>query len=288
MKEQGSNLAILGPGLLGGSVALAARAYNYADSVRIWARRKEAAESVDEMGIADFASEDLGKVIAGADLIVLATPVGAMPDLVSRLLDLKLAEDVVITDLGSVKGCVVESIDPLLAGRDDLRFVGSHPMAGKELTGIEHATADLFQGAACVITPGASSCDRSTARVENFWQQLGCRTLQMEPAEHDSAVAKVSHLPHLAASLVVSAALGEDPSIGGLAGGGLRDTTRVAAGAADMWAEILIENREAIAPALENLSARLDEAKQLIAAADHEKLRAVLKEAKGLRDQLKD
>lgn len=280
------DIAILGPGLLGGSVALAARANQCAGIVHLWARREAAVEQVRSLGIADLASTDLAEVVQGSTLIILATPVGIMPDLVTRLLELDLANGTLITDLGSVKGSVVRSIDPLLQARPDLCFVGSHPMAGKELTGIEHASADLFQGAACVITPGATSTPASTAIVEEFWQALGCRTLRMDADEHDRAVAKVSHLPHLAASLVAASSLGQDPAIGEVAGAGLRDTTRVAAGAPPMWAEILLENREALTPALADLAGRLERARALIDAGDREGLVQLLAEAKDLRDAL--
>ncbi len=284
--SQPPDIAILGPGLLGGSVALSAKAYGCAGSVHIWARREAAVEEVRSLGIADLASTDLARVVAGAQLIILATPVGIMRGLVGQLVELGVAPGTLITDLGSVKGSVVSGIDALLEGNADLSFVGSHPMAGKEQAGIEHATAELFRGAACVITPGASSTTASTEAVETFWQQLGCRTLRMEAGLHDQAVAKVSHLPHLAASLITASALGGDPAVGEVAGAGLRDTTRVASGPPTMWAEILLENRDALAPALEDLARRLGETIGLLEAGDREKLQALLAEAKDLRDAL--
>jgi prephenate dehydrogenase len=217
---------------------------------------------------------------------VLATPVGIMADLVRRLLDIPLAPGTLMTDLGSVKGSVVSAIDALLAKRDDLHFVGSHPMAGKERAGIEHACTDLFQGAACVITPGASSNPTAIGAVEKFWQQLGCRTTHMQPAQHDEAVARVSHLPHLAASLIARNALGGDPSAGAIAGAGLRDTTRVASGSPEMWAEILLENRTAIAPALRELVEQASEALALLESAEHGPLESLLRRSKQLRDGL--
>lgn len=282
----GSTIAILGPGLLGGSVALAARATEAATRIHLWARRESAIDEVRSLGIADLASTDLAEVVAGADLIVLATPVGVMPELVRQLLDVPPPPGAIMTDLGSVKGCVVTAIDALLADRTELRFVGSHPMAGKERAGIEHACADLFCGAACVITPGSSSTPAAIDAITKFWQQLGCRTTQMRPEQHDEAVARISHLPHLAASLVATVALAGDPSAGNVAGAGLRDTTRVASGSPQMWAEILLENRAAIAPALRELADRVSEALTLLESDDRGGLQSVLQQSKELRDAL--
>lgn len=283
-----STIAILGPGLLGGSVALAAKSFNYAEAVHVWARREAAVAEIRSRGIADLASTDLAEVIAGAKLIVLATPVGIMPDLVARLLEISPAPGTLMTDLGSVKGGVVSSIDALLDGQDDLHFVGSHPMAGKEQAGIEHATAELFRGAACVITPGASSTPSAIEVIENFWRQLGCRTTQMRPEQHDQAVARISHLPHLAASLIATTALAADPSAGAVAGAGLRDTTRVASGSPEMWAEILLENRAAVAPALRDLADQVSQALALLESGEREQLQSLLQRSKDLRDALPD
>jgi prephenate dehydrogenase len=281
-----NTIAILGPGLLGGSVALATKASRPSSQVHIWARRESAVEQIEQFGIADLASTDLGEVTAAAELIVLATPVGIMPNLVARLLELPGLGETIITDLGSVKGVVVAAIDALLADHEGVSFVGSHPMAGKEHAGIEHARAELFQSAACVITPGVSSTPEAVQIVENFWGQLGCRTTQMRPQQHDEAVARISHLPHIAASLITSAALDGDPSIGAIAGAGLRDTTRVASGSPQMWTEILLENRAALSPALTELRDKVDAALGLLESGDASRLEALLQGAKELRDGL--
>jgi len=243
-------------------------------------------EDILSREIAEFASTDLAAVLEGAELIILATPIGAMAGLVSEIAKLPRNRDLIVTDVGSVKGSVVAALDPILAGHEHVHFVGSHPMAGKELTGIEHACVDLFRDAACVITPGESSTPEAVESVSRFWRQLGCRTLEMRPEEHDAAVARVSHLPHVAASLVAAAALQADPSAGEIAGGGLRDTTRIASGSPEMWAEILLENRTAVAPALRDLSERMRELLEVLDSGDAQKLAAILEHAKDLRDEL--
>lgn len=274
-------LAIFGPGLLGGSLAGAARRHGVAGEIRVWGRRREVAEQVAARGWADFASDDVAEVAAGTDLIVLATPVGVMPALAGQIVAAKdrLPAEVIVTDVGSVKGFVAEKVAPIFDGAG-LTFIGSHPMAGAETAGFAAARDTLFDGAACILTPHAASIER----LKIFWQRLGCRLFTMDPAAHDAAIAQVSHLPHLAASAVALAALADGPERGALAGGGLRDTTRVASGDAGLWTEILLENRQALEAPLEALIARLGEALDFLRRGDEGPLRHFLTEAKRLRD----
>lgn len=277
-----TRLAILGPGLLGGSLAGAARMAGAAEEIRVWARRQAAADLVVARGWADVASDSVSVVVDGADLIVLATPVGAMPALAHQIVANRdrLTPGVVITDVGSVKGCVAEKVAPVFEAAG-LTFVGSHPMAGAEVAGFEAARADLFQGAACILTgPG-----NPPPRLREFWQSVGCRLFTMTPSEHDAAVARVSHVPHLAASAVALAVLRGAIEDGVLAGRGFRDTTRVASGDPALWTEILLENGAAIEKPLADLVARLSEALDFVRCSDDGQLRQFLAEAKSLRDQ---
>jgi prephenate dehydrogenase len=277
-----ARLAILGPGLLGGSLAGAARRCRLAGEIRVWARRRAAAEAVVARGWADVASDEVAEAVEGADLIVLATPVGVMPDLARRIVAVRdrLAEGVLITDVGSVKGYVAAQVAPIFEAAG-LTFIGSHPMAGAETAGFEAAREDLFHGAACILTPHAASLPRLRA----VWDRLGCRLFTMTPEAHDAAVARVSHLPHVAASAVTLAALAADPGDAAVAGRGFRDTTRIASGDAGLWAEILLENRAALEAPLADLIARLGEVLDFVRRADDEGLRQFLAEAKILRDR---
>lgn len=277
-----STLAILGPGLLGGSLAGAVRRAGVAREVRVWARREESAQRVVDRGWADFASAEVEAVVTGADLIVLATPVGVMPELARRIVAVgeRLAAGVTITDVGSVKGYVAAEVAPIFEAAG-LTFVGSHPMAGAETAGFGAARDDLFDRAACILTPQAAT----VAGLREFWERLGCRLFTMTPAEHDAMVARVSHLPHVAASAVVLAALGGVGDGAGVAGRGFRDTTRIASGDPDLWTEILVENRLALEAPLQDLIDRLGEVLDFVRRSDDEKLRHFLAEAKSLRDQ---
>jgi prephenate dehydrogenase len=275
------NVSILGSGLLGGSLAMALQKNGV--PARLWARRPETARAAIETGIT-AATPDLGFALADADLVVLAVPVGAMPSLVSQALAAGLRAGCMITDVGSVKCMPHQSIPPLLDGRG-IDFIGSHPMAGSERNGIEAASADLFQNAACLLTNDENVAPDRAAALERFWQGVGCHTSWLTAAGHDALVARISHLPHIIAASAARVCL-ENPADGRYGGGGLRDTTRVAAGNPDMWAEILLENRSALAALLH---ATIDDLAAILSpleAGDHAAVLEWLATAKKRRDPL--
>jgi prephenate dehydrogenase len=187
----------------------------------------------------------------------------------------------VVTDVGSVKTSVVTALEPILA--DSARWVGSHPMAGSERTGLEAARADLFQGAACIVTP-TSGTDPEAQRVAvEFWTALGCRVRCMSPQEHDRLVGQVSHLTHLA---VAALATVPEAQARELAGGGFRDSTRIAASAVEMWTEILMNNRQAVEAPLGQLIATLEKARAALAKGDEKVLQELLRQANHVRNSL--
>jgi len=235
------NVTILGGGLLGGSLAMALGTHDV--KVRLWARREETVAAAHQAGISG-ATADLAAAVVGADLVVLAVPVGAMPALVSRALASGLPSGCMITDVGSVKGAPHARIPPLLAG-SGVDFIGSHPMAGSERNGLDAASAGLFQDAACLLTNDENTPAPRAAALERFWQDVGCRTTWLDAAAHDALVARISHLPHIVAAGAARVCL-HNPDDGRFGGGGLRDTTRIAGGDPEMWAEILTENRAAL------------------------------------------
>jgi prephenate dehydrogenase len=280
-----SRIAIIGPGLLGGSLALAIRERSDAH-IALWARREEAVTDLRSRGLADVVSSGISEVTDGAQLIILCTPVGAMIELAGKIIAAgALASDAIFTDVGSIKGSVVQQMDVLLEN-STISFVGSHPMAGSEQAGIDHAHANLFVDAACILTPSETSRGDSVERVDAFWRQLGSRMIQMPADQHDRAVARISHVPHLIASALVNSALGDDPTVAQLAAGGFRDTTRVASGSPTMWTEIAMENREALREPLERMSAEISEMLAFLDGLKHEELLQCLERAKKLRDAL--
>ncbi len=270
-------ITIYGPGLLGGSLALAIQQQFPESKLRLWARRSAAEEGIRSRGIkADFFT-DARAAAVGASLIILCTPVETMAELSRQIVLADLAEDCLITDVGSVKGLVVSDLEPIFG----LRFIGSHPMAGSEKTGIEVARANLFEKAACLLTPrpGADS-----GRLRHFWETLGCHVLEMTPEEHDLKVARISHLPHMMAAITTLAALRGDPSSIACVAGGFRDTTRVASGDPGLWTGIALANRAALTSQLREASSALIELLEILEKPDEEELRRFLAEAKSLRD----
>ncbi len=244
-------------------------------------------EEIRDRGLADAASTDLSCVLADADLVILTTPVGIMAELCRAIRETGgMAEDCIVTDVGSVKAPVMADFFEIFAG-SDVVCLGSHPMAGSEKTGLEHAKADLFVGAPCVITPPGSVQDgKAEKKLKAFWDQLGMRTCLMDAAEHDRLVARISHLPHLLASAMVEVAFCEGPKAASLAGTGFIDSTRIAAGAPDMWTEILMENREAVKCELKRLQTKLSETLAFLEGMDEEGLMHFLSAAKDHRDSV--
>jgi prephenate dehydrogenase len=277
-------IAILGPGVLGGSIGLAARHRKVARVVAIWARRLEAADEAWKLGAADEASHDLVKVVTDAELVILATPIGVMPKLVEQIRPM-IRPETIITDVGSVKYPVVSTLSHLLHGR--ARFIGSHPMAGSEQAGIEAARRDLFENAVCILTP-TEETDKAAAKVvHDFWCALGCQVRTLSPQAHDEVVAKISHLPHLVAAAVVNVVCHDGPRALEFTGPGFKDFTRIASGPPDMWTEICLENRYELARSLDSLIDHLTTLRGALENGDAVEVRAALKKAKHYRDELR-
>jgi prephenate dehydrogenase len=274
-------IAILGGGLLGGSAALALR--EKAD-VRLWFRKPEAIATARGAGFAE-ATADLTEAVSQADILILAVPVGAMPALLSAAIAAGLPKDCLVTDVGSVKVAPHRDLAPILAESGN-PFIGSHPMAGSERNGLAASRIDLFDNAACLLTNDSVASSDRCAALEDFWKSLGCRTKWLGAAEHDRLVGRISHLPHVTAAATAFGALSADTSSGHLSGGGLRDTTRVAGGNPEMWAEILLENRGEVARSVRETIAKLDEFLVALDGAKQDELRRLLTEAKTLRDTL--
>lgn len=277
-------LTILGPGLLGGSIGLAARHCKSAKRVVIWARRQEAADEAWKLGAADEATTDLTKAVTDADLVVFATPIGAMSALAGKIKP-KLRDGCVVTDVGSVKYPIVTALTAALAGK--ARFVGSHPMTGSEQSGIDAAKRDLFENAVCIVTPCEDTDKGAQQLVYEFWKTLGCSVQTLAPHAHDEIVARVSHLPHLLAASLVNVVCHDGPQALRFVGPGFKDFTRIASGPHELWTEICLENRDEIRRALEQLIEQLGEVRAALENADAIELRTMLKRAKHFRDELR-
>lgn len=274
VKPHFETLSVIGLGLLGGSLVAAARERGLADRVIGVSRRAVTAEQALARDIVDEATTDLARGVRGADLVVLATPVFAMEEVLRAAVP-HLREDALVTDVGSVKGALADTLPGLLP--PGVRFVGSHPMAGSHASGLEHARADLFEGAACVVAPGSEPGD--TERLVAFWKALGMRVELRAADRHDEEVAWISHLPH-AVAFAFARALERAPSGSvALRGTGFRDFTRVARSEPDLWADILVTNRKALAGPLHEMSERLAELARCIETGDPDAVSAYLNAA---------
>ena len=277
-------VCILGPGLLGGSIALAVRRAMPDCELRLWARREQPLQLARDLGI-EHTFTDARKACTGAQLIILATPIGAFEEL-SRSILPAIDKNAIVTDVGSVKAYVHRTTGAMLTDRGR-KFIGSHPMAGTEKQGMENAFAELLQGATVVITNPHGVDDADTTRLEQFWQNLGCSTYRMDPVNHDRTVARISHMPHIVAGLAArNATVGETQTadLQRLASSGYRDTTRVSSGSANMWADILWENDVAVREILHRCVDDLHLLVNLLENQDKEGVRAWLEEAKATRE----
>jgi prephenate dehydrogenase len=281
-----SHVAILGPGLLGGSLALALRERSLA-RVSVWARRQTAIEEARARNCCDEASTDPASVVSRADVVVFATPIGAMPQL-AREIAPHLKPGALVTDVGSVKLGICGELGVILS-ETAADFVGSHPMAGSEQTGLASARPDLFDASVCIVTPDERTKQSVVQRTAEFWRAVGCRVRVLPPAEHDAIVASVSHLPHLLAAALVNSIAASTPAAFDFCGPGFRDTTRVASGPPAMWTEILAENRDAVRLSLDALIEKLRALSTLLSANSPERdsvMHQFLTEAKAQRDRL--
>jgi prephenate dehydrogenase len=239
-------LTLCGVGLIGGSIALIARRAGLVERIVGLGRTQSNLDVALERGIVDHATRDPQEAAAGADLVMLATPILTFPQTLGAMVPY-LPEDAVVTDVGSVKGWVVRELEPRLGPR--MALVGVHPVAGKEITGAAAADAELFRDRRVIITPSARSTTDALQRVEALWRASGARIERMAPETHDALLAHASHLPQITAS-ALAAALAETTIAGHWAAaygaGGLRDTTRIAASSAEMWRDICLTNRDQI------------------------------------------
>jgi prephenate dehydrogenase len=234
--------------------------------------------------VVDLATQDLARAVAGAELIVLCTPLAQMRDLVKRMLP-SLSGGVIITDVGSVKASVVRQLEALVA-KAGSHFIGSHPMAGAERSGVSAARADLFVNAVCVTTPTPTSNKSALHKVERLWKSVGCRLLRLTPEAHDELVSRSSHLPHVVAAEVAGLVLDpahprEQPA---LCANGFRDVTRIASGSPEMWRDIALANRENLVRRLEEFMSDLKDFKRALKRKDERAISSFFESAKQRRD----
>ena len=240
-------VAIIGVGLIGGSLGMILRRQKLADSVVGIGRRVENLKTAVEVGAIDRYVSDPREGVADADFVVLATPVDTYERHLQEWAGC-LKPDTIVSDVGSVKGELVTRAEALLPS--GVKFVGAHPIAGKEKTGVAAGSETLFSGARCILTPTAHTDPEALKIVRTIWELAGSIVLEMDPFLHDKILGAVSHLPHAAAFALMTALADvrdhgvPELDLAGHSGGGLRDTTRIAASSPEMWRDIFLWNRE--------------------------------------------
>jgi prephenate dehydrogenase len=279
-------ISIIGLGLLGGSIAKTARKYGLVGSVVGCGRRPERIEYALKNGIADRVEREPEKAVAGADLVVVCTPVGMIPEMIERIAA-RLDAKSIVTDVGSTKTSIVKAAERVLP--KEVSFVGGHPMAGSEESGIEASTDVLYENALCVLTSSEGTNIVALNRLARFWEALRARVMIMPPEEHDLLVACSSHLPHMVAvSLVrcVAALSGNHEKVLPLLAGGFRDTTRIASGNSEMWRDICMANGDCIAAALDEFGDSMREVAAAVRNGDGDALSRIFEQAKRFRDEV--
>jgi prephenate dehydrogenase len=263
---------------------LALKRRRLAGSVTGYVRRKASLKECKTAGAVDECTLDLGEAVSGADLIVVCTPVAQMRPLAEQMLP-SLKRGAVVTDVGSVKASVVRELEKPIA-KAGAHFVGSHPIAGSEKTGISAARADLFANAVCVITPTGKSNRGAVRQVEQLWKSVGCRLLRLSPATHDRFVSRSSHLPHVIAAqlanFVLDPASPEAQAL--LCANGFRDVTRIASGSPEMWRDIALANRPQLLGAMEAFDRELQRLRRILKRGDARGVGRFFEEAKRRRD----
>jgi prephenate dehydrogenase len=277
------NVTILGIGLLGASFALAMKKNRLSAQVTGYGRSRKNLEKAKELNIIDSFDLDPASACAGADLILFATPVGTFRDLAKRACG-AFKGGVLVTDVGSVKGDLVYEMERLMP--PDVHFIGAHPIAGSDRSGIDFSSPDMFKDAQCIITPTGNSDQDALRKTMDLWTRLGSRVIVMQPEEHDRIYASVSHLPHLIAYAMVNTVADINREYLDYCGQGFRDMTRIASSSPDIWTDISLMNKKNIAEMIGFFEKNLDTIKAYIETSQADSLRDCLDRARSLRESI--
>lgn len=279
-------VAIIGVGLIGGSLGLALKQLSKIDHIAGCAQHQETLDQALLMGAIDEGNLDPAKVVAQADLIFIATPVSKIVGISREILPF-LKDGAILTDVGSTKGRIVSEIEAMIPS--GIYFIGGHPMAGSERSGIGAASADLFKNASYILTPTERTNMDAFQKLHSLLSQIGARVLSLDPKIHDEVVAIISHLPHVVSSALVDLAVEQRNKMENillLAAGGFYDMTRIAASNPEMWVDICLENRQALTRILKDFGKELNQFTHLIEGGNREELVEKLKEAQRIRQNL--
>jgi prephenate dehydrogenase len=283
--DKGENIAILGLGLMGASLSLGLKKRGHEGRILGYARREETRAQALKSGVADAVFSEPADAVREAGLVVICVPIWTIARLAEEIVP-ALKAGAVVTDVGSTKSELLKTMEPLFA-QSEAHFVGSHPIAGSEKTGIEAGDADLYAGRLTVVCPSESTPDPAQSAVSELWQAAGAEVVDMSPGQHDALLASTSHLPHMiAAALARSVAGGHPEQKADFCGTGFRDTTRVASGSADMWVDIIDTNRAALENELDRFHEELQGLIGILRGGNQDDIRTWLEEAAGDRNRI--
>ncbi|GAB5470638.1 MAG: prephenate/arogenate dehydrogenase family protein [Rhodospirillales bacterium] len=284
MTQLFDKVAFLGMGLIGSSLALAIRRHGLAGEIVATARSEATREKALALGLADRVYESVAETVADADLVVLATPVGAYAAL-AEAMGPALRPGAIVTDVGSVKLAVLRDVGPHIPS--GVHLLPGHPVAGSEASGPEAGFAELFEHRYCILTPPPGSDERAVERLSQLWQACGSMVEVMEPAHHDRVLAITSHLPHLIAYTIVGTATNLEESqqdeVIRYSAGGFRDFTRIAASDPVMWRDVFLNNRDAVLEMLQRFTEDLTALQRAIRWGEGEVLEKHFTETRAIR-----
>ena len=278
-------LGLIGCGLMGGSFALALKKAGLVKRVVGYSKSPSTTERARQMGVIDIEAPSALLAVSGADLVLVAVPVSATEATFKAIRHL-VSKDTLVMDVGSTKRDVIDAARRVLKDQVGV-FVPAHPITGKELSGVEHADADLYAGRQVILTPIERTLSVQLDKATQVWTALGCQVLQMSPEAHDAAYAAVSHLPHMIAFALMNAITGQPQGRDflSLAGPGFRDFTRIAASDPSVWRDILASNREELIAQSRHFQRALHALETAITTGDPDALEALIEQASRTRSQ---
>lgn len=284
MSTHFKKLALIGIGLIGSSIALAARRQGLVETIAIATRRQETLDEARELGLGDIYTLDAAEAVRGADLVVICTPVGAYAGVMKAIAP-ALEPGAILSDVGSVKGHVVKTLAPMVP--EGVSFIPGHPIAGTEYSGPSAGFAELFAGRWCVLTPGADVDPVQTERLAAFWRAMGSQVEVMGAAHHDMVLAITSHIPHLIAYNIVGTVADLETATQSevikFSASGFRDFTRIAASDPVMWRDVFLTNRDAVLEMLGRFSEDLSVLQRAVRTGDGPALEAMFTRTRAIR-----
>lgn len=282
MNRHFDTVTIVGVGLLGGSLGLALKDRGMASTIRGVGRRQSSLDKALEVGAVDSTSLDVTEAAADADLVVLCTPAALVPGMLDGILP-ACSPKAVVTDVASTKTQICAHAAETWPR--PLRFVGSHPMAGSEKSGPEHARADLYTNTLTLMQPCADPLDPEAHRaVVDLWRGVGADVFEIDPAPHDAVISRTSHVPHIVAAAIATLAARQG-DVSRFVGQGFRDVTRIAAGRPEVWRDICMTNRDAVVQGLDELLANLESVRRAVAEGRGDELEAFFRASREARDK---